>query len=163
MLMVGFETLPRRMTGLPATGGASGFVMSRPGGRLPCSPGSPPGQRLMTSGDLAARAFPTDNETKQTETSRTTRLAFMRAVKRRQGGESKKFFFARSCAIELRHDLTNGARVFGRAAAARTDDVGAGFERGGNSECHVSGKLFVNCLQVFQNGQTSIGLNHHGQ
>src|SRR5436190_22810309 len=48
MVKVGFETLPRRMTGLPAIKLSLAVVMSRSSPMGPVSPGTAPGQRGIT-------------------------------------------------------------------------------------------------------------------
>src|SRR5712672_3136695 len=46
--MVGLDTWPRRMTGLPATGRSVGFVVSASSPMSPLSPGAEPFQSSMT-------------------------------------------------------------------------------------------------------------------
>ena len=56
-VMVGLETLPRRITRLPAIRPSVGLVMSRSSPMLPFSPGAWPGHKAISSGFPAAEPF----------------------------------------------------------------------------------------------------------
>src|SRR6266550_1098026 len=99
MQIVGFETLPRRMTDFPATSWSPAFVMSRSSPRFPFSPGAPPGQSSMTL--TASEARPTDRVTRTQKRRPIKRLDFTGPEKPFSLSLSKQFHepkSASSCA-----------------------------------------------------------------
>src|SRR2546429_5688954 len=78
MVIVGLDTLPSRMTGLPAINPSDGFVMSRSSPMSPFSPGAPCGQSSTTFVGSEAKQLESVRKAKHRGAAMRVRSDFMR-------------------------------------------------------------------------------------
>src|SRR5438067_12375918 len=118
MVMVGFDTLPSRMTVLPAIRPSEGFVMSRSSPRSPFSPGAPFGQSSIAFGGSEAQ----QSENARTEKHRSATIGVSVDFMRRS--ETKLHRRVETFPRRRRSPL-NGERFPNCGAALREPSFGA--------------------------------------
>src|SRR5438445_1033999 len=118
MVMVGFDTLPSRMTGLPAIRPSEGFVMSRSSPRSPFSPGAPFGQSSITC--VGSEAQQSENARTEKHRSATIGVSvdFMRRSETKVHRRVETF-------PRPRRSLLNGERFPNCSAALQEPSLGA--------------------------------------